>query len=130
MATLCHQDGGLRVYEQVRLSSDEFEQNHKRLYYKESVGNRENLLGPHYRLVESSENVAGTSGNIEKGYVRKITTQIIRRFDGKLLGESVLYIRVGGDGLSSIINWHSSSNRCPEERPDIINAVFKKELTK
>jgi len=130
MLKLCRQDGGLKVYEQAEVAAEEFEDNQKRLYYKESAGDREKLLGPDYRFVEQFQNVLGTPGNADEGYVAKISTHIIRRDDEKLMGASVLYIRVGGDGFSRIINWHPSSSKCPEERPDIINAVFKKEMEK
>ena len=130
MEALCRKDGGHKVYEQIMLGPEEFKQGHKRLYFESSESDREKLLGPHYRLIEQFENVAGTPGNISEGYVGKLTTRIVRRADQKVIGESVLYMRIGGDGLSSIIHWQPSSSKCPAENVDIISAVFKEELKK
>ncbi len=127
METLCKRDGGVKVHEFVRLTANEFDpQGRKRLYYAESQANRENLLGPNYRFIERVETVAGSTGNEWKGHLDRHTTQIVRRSDGMLLGESHVYSRVGGDGLSTVIHWQPSSSSCPHLDVDLVNSVFIK----
>jgi len=130
MEAMCQKDGGLKVYEEIKLKANEFEQGHKRLYRFEAQGKRENLLGPDYLLIERFENVAGVTGNIWEGYVERYTTQVVRRRDNKLLGESIIYARVGGDGPLGIVHWQPTSNQCPLVSIDIVNEVFKLEVEK
>lgn len=103
---MCAKDGGMKVYEKVTLPSEKFDQfgvvnvpikalakewddffyEWDTVYYKK--GNPA-LWRSHFKLV--------------------------RRSDGKLLGESVAYSRRGGDFPGP---WHDSSYRCPD-RVDI-----------
>jgi hypothetical protein len=41
----------------------------------------------------------------------RIHYQVLRRADGKLLGETTLYLRIGGDLPGP---WHHSSFDCPD----------------
>lgn len=127
MEALCKKDGGVRVYESVKLSASEFDQRGtKRLHYAESKTNREGLLGPDYRFVERFETVAGSRGNEWRGHLDRYVIQVIRRLDGKLLGESVAYSRVGGDGITTIVHWQPSSSTCPHVEVDLVNSIFMK----
>ena len=127
MEVLCKKDGGVKIYERVTLSAHEFDsQGRKRLDYAASQTNREGLLGPNYRFVEHVETVAGSPGDEWKGHLDRHTTQVIRRVDGKLLGESNVYLRVGGDGISTVVHWQPSSRTCPESDVDLINSVLVK----
>lgn len=127
MEELCNKDSGMKVYETVKLSALEFDSNgNKRWYYRGSATVRSELLGPDYRYVELDETIAGFRGNIEKGYLNKSTTRVVRKSDERVLGESVSYYRVGGDGVTSILHWHPSSKRCPTQKTDLVNSIFTK----
>lgn len=122
MQELCHKDGGVKVYETVTLSASDFDALKK--YSKERF--RENYYGPDYRLVENSKILAGEENGPQqgKGRLKRFYSAIYRRSDGRLLGESVLYGRTGGDGFT--FGFQPSSNICPRPRADLGQAIFLK----
>jgi hypothetical protein len=125
MSALCLVDGGVKVYEQQILPPREFDSNgHKRRYYAGEKTDREAILGPDYRYVESFTTVAGSRGSEWKGHVFKAMLRVYRRSDNKLLGESTSYSRVGGDGASTLWHWQPSSSSCPEPRVDLLVSLF------
>lgn len=114
---LCTKDGGIKVYEPVKLPPDKFD---------------------HYGNVKiNSKNDMSESD--EYYYVRKIAylqkgdpeiwqthVVIIRRTDEKVLGESIRYTRRGGDIPGP---WHPSSFICPdinEASPSLEKSIFIK----
>lgn len=116
---LCAKDGGVKVYETVKLPPERFDQWGMVTPYDPTQ--KENALGPEYVFKR------------EINYLRKgnpdmfrMHTQLIRRSDGKLLGESVFYKRGGGDLPGP---WHGSSFMCPElsVANDVIRQIFVKE---
>ncbi|MEW5710310.1 MAG: hypothetical protein AB1830_15640 [Pseudomonadota bacterium] len=119
---LCAIDGGIRVYEQVKLPVEEFDQYGQINFYRPTQG--ENALGPEY-LVKSITQYY-QRGNPE---VWRDHYQILRRSDGKLLGEAVSYSRRGGDIPGP---WHSSSYGCPKEAGEVtlIKRIFIKDHNK
>ncbi len=119
---LCAIDGGIRVYEQVRLPAERFDQYGQIKFYRPTQG--ENALGPEY-LVKSTTQYY-QRGNPE---VWRDHYQILRRSDGKLLGEAVSYSRRGGDIPGP---WHSSSYGCPKEAGEVtlIKRIFIKDQNK
>jgi len=101
---LCAKDGGVRVYETVRLPADEYDQYAKR-----------NWMFPDKQKIRLSGNyyIETDRHFYIKGYLNFVRThhRIIRRIDGKILGESIRYGRAGGDLPGP---WHHSSYMCPD----------------
>ena len=102
---LCAIDGGINVYETVRLPPERFGQRwDEYLYVRE----------PHTYI---------RSGN---PLMWRDTSKIIRRSDSKVLGEYVSYARRGGD--SPFSPGHPSSYRCPKLFTlNLEQAIFLKE---
>ena len=115
---LCAIDGGIKIYETVSLSADKFNEWGQVNFYKPNLG--EGALGDVYLF--KSETTYYKKGNPE---LWRSHYQIIRRVDGRVLGESIGYSRRGGDVSGP---WHDSSYGCPEDRGDIplLMKVFHK----
>jgi hypothetical protein len=103
---LCAIDGGINVYETVKLPPERFDQRwNEYLYVRE----------PTTYIRTESENPS----------LLRDTSKIIRRSDGKVLGEYVSYVRRGGDLPGP---GHPSSYRCPKLFTlNLEQAVFLKE---
>jgi hypothetical protein len=102
---LCDIDGGIKVYETVSLPPEKFDKRWKFInFYKPTQG--ENALGPEYLFKRDRHYYR--KGNPE---MSRVHYQIFRRSDGKLLGETIVYGRGGGDMFYGIS--HGSSFRCP-----------------
>ncbi len=113
---LCAMDGGIRVYETVRLTPDLLDQfgrinipekskaeaNDKYYYIKKTLYLRKN-----------------------DPKILRMHTQVVRRNDEKLLGEIVRYGRGGGDLPGP---WHPSNFTCPSptEKPYLEPSIFIK----
>ena len=87
---LCAKDGGIKVYETVKLPAAKFDKFSQVNFYRPTQG--ENALGPEYVL--KTETHYYRSGNPE---MWRDKYQIFQRSDGRLLGEAVNYSRRGGD---------------------------------
>lgn len=83
---LCAKDGGIRVYETVRLPVLEFE------HWKNSGGVTDD--NPTDSYFSDSEIHYFREGNPN---LLRYHYWIVRRSDGKVLGESIRYVRSGGD---------------------------------
>ncbi len=113
---LCAIDGGIKVYETVPLPPDKFNKYGQINFYRPTQG--ENTLGKDYLF--KRETYYYKQGNPD---LFRLHTQIFRRSDGKLLGESVFYKRGGGDIPGP---WHGTSYMCPElsVKTDILRQIF------
>lgn len=100
---LCAQDGGVKVYEQVRLPPDKFNKYGQVNFFDATQG--ENGLGSEYLFRWQTKYYR--RGNPEMSQTHM---QVFRRSDYKLLGETVIYGRGGGDYPGP---WHDSSFACP-----------------
>jgi hypothetical protein len=111
------------VYETVILPPYEYEQMFK---YKVAAKSSEDYYGPQYRYVRERTVLFGANAEPEKGQGRLVRSHlaIYRRADGKLLGESVQYIRAGGDGFT--FGLQPSSNACPRPGISLTTSVFAK----
>lgn len=116
---LCAKDGGARVYETVRLPAEKFDELKRRNF----------VLPEKMRAKPTDEYYDETARHYyKKGRLNILRTQhrIIRRSDGKVLGESVRYGRAGGDLPGP---WHHSSFICPDpvrQRSNFESAIFLK----
>jgi hypothetical protein len=101
---LCARDGGIRVYETVTLSRVEFDQL-KQVNFVLPDKARAKQTDEYYN---ESEDYYYRQGLLN---VLRMQHRIVRRSDGKVLGESIRYGRVGGDLPGP---WHHSSFMCPD----------------
>lgn len=113
---LCARDGGIRVYETVKLSASWFDRyGNVRIPFEPKPGEE------YYLKLETGWIVPYTGeGNIS---VARENYKIYRVVDGKLLGEAVTYFRRGGDPPSPA---HPSSYRCPKD-VSVSKKVFVRE---
>lgn len=99
---LCAKDGGVKVYVQVKLPSERFDQwGNVQIPPKEKVRVDDNF---YYEL--NTTYIRKGDPEIWRSHFR-----VIRKSDSKLLGESVSYSRRGGDPPGP---WHASSFECPD----------------
>jgi hypothetical protein len=124
---LCAIDGGIKIYETVTLPPEKFKKNGDINFYVGSGG--ENWLGPEY-IWKSHQKFLHPGGDPDASpSLRRDHDQVIRRSDGKLLGESIYYSRVGGDSrfLNELMGGPpESSYSCPKGSIDVIGRVFIK----
>lgn len=113
---LCAIDGGIRVYETVKLPAGRFDR-----YGQISIPYKKNVKAGDEYYYESST-IYLIRGNPELVQYRY---EVYRQFDGKLLGEILNYSRRGG-GIPG--PWHVSAFRCPKETDtDLNKKIFIKE---
>lgn len=86
---LCAKDGGVKVYETVKLPADKFNQYGQIENFRPIDG--ENALGPDYKYIWHYIDLKKGDPSLSRSH-----TLIIRRSDNKLLGESISYSRGGG----------------------------------
>lgn len=106
VSRLCAIDGGVRVYEQIKLPADQFGEKGQIKFFRPSRG--ENALGAEYRYLRTTHFYK--QGNDNDPAMWRTHVQVFRRSDNTLLGESVSYTRRGGDVAGP---WHPSSVTCP-----------------
>lgn len=126
---LCAIDGGLKIYETVKLPPEKFDQHNQVNFYHPTQG--ENSLGPEY--IWKLEVKYLHPGGDPKASPRmwRFHAQVLRRSDGHLLGESVSYSRYGGDpfDLSKYSGAPESHYSCPKDGVgdrDLLDGIFKK----
>lgn len=103
----CAKDGGIRVYELVRLPGDRFNE-YGEVRVRELDGREKNV--DFFYTVDDRWIVREGAG-IGDLDVRRIHYRLLRARDNKLIGESIHYSRRGGDPIGP---WHPSSFNCPE----------------
>lgn len=113
MAELCKKDGGVKIYEKVKLPADAYtsggvikESNYKKISDTESIFLLADIFEVH-RTVKSLKEGNSWKG---EGELERIYSTIIRLSDNKLIAESVHYSRTGGDRWNA---GHPSSDSCP-----------------
>ena len=113
---MCAKDGGVRVYETVRLSAEKFNE-----WRQVRIPSKQNAkLGDEYFYGAISNQLR--NGNLE---IWQYKYKVYRRVDNKLLGESLGYARGGGDLPGP---WHESSFGCPgnTDITDLNKLIFVK----
>ena len=113
---LCAKDGGIKVYETVKLPAERFDQ-----FGKVKLPSI-NDAKPSDDYYYESETKYLKTGNPD---LRRVHDKIIRRGDGKVMGEFIYYARRGGDLPGP---WHPSSFGCPDlsSLPSFENTIFVK----
>lgn len=114
---LCAIDGGIKVYETVKLPAERFDKYGQIRVPAKWLGKPEDEY-----YSESSTNYL-IRGNPE---MWKFHFKLYRRSDEKLIGETISYTRIGGDIPGP---WHSSSFQCPQKEDSgyLIREIFIKE---
>jgi hypothetical protein len=118
---MCAKDGGVRVYETVKLPTERFDKwgnvgIHEKGYAK-----------PTDEYYYESEVQYYREGNPT---LLRSRSWVVRRSDGKVLGEAISYGRSGGDLPGP---WHGSSFHCPpiaDAEGKIESSIFLKENEK
>lgn len=134
MEELCKKDGGVKVYEAVKVPAEWLDfAGHPsvKTFPRQNVGggiSRQSVAGLY--LIEKQNQVIKSRSNDDRGlYVKGRLNRsriiVLRISDNKILGEEVSYGRSGGD----VSLGHSSSNSCPSPRPnpDVVQSVFLKD---
>ncbi|WP_153305790.1 hypothetical protein [Desulfogranum mediterraneum] len=98
---MCAKDGGVKVYEMVELTSELLDQ-----FGRIRIPDKAEVT-PSDKYYYDSDIHYYLKGNTK---MSRIHHRIVRRNDGKVLGELIRYARVGG-GLPGL--WHGSSFMCP-----------------
>lgn len=106
---MCAKDGGVKVFETVKLPSEKFNEWGQINFYRPTQGERS--LGPEYVFLSDVYHYRKSNPQVARYHI-----QVFRRSDGKLLGESISYGRGGGDLPSPS---HGSGFHCPKEYGDI-----------
>ncbi len=123
MQALCEKDGGNKVYETVPLPAHMFDKygdpifDPKAQYVDGELGN-EYLYKREEKVLKSGDPFQG-NGRLTRGNIK-----IIRKSDGKVLGESIQYTRAGGDGF---VIGHPTAASCPKVGGPIEKFIFVKE---
>jgi hypothetical protein len=117
---LCAIDGGVKVYETVRLPPESYNKlldNFGRLWVK-----RKDELSPLDEYYSENQVHYYVKGNPE---MSRRLYRIARRVDGKTMGELVFYGRGGGDMPGP---WHDSSYTCPsyDKVPNFESLIFSR----
>jgi hypothetical protein len=113
--SLCAKDGGERVFEQVRLAAENFDESGFINFYRRMS---KDPLGQDFIFESRMDYYRKGNPEMWRNYYR-----VIRKNDGKVLGESVSYSRRGGDLPGP---WHESSFGCPANISDatLLRKVF------
>jgi len=118
---LCAIDGGIKVYETVKLPKEKFDQwGNIRIPAKSKA-----TTSDEYYYEREQINLVSGDPQMDK-----TIHKIIRHADGKILGISIWYSRGGGDLPGP---WHPSSLICPEiskDAPSLESSIFIKGATK
>lgn len=111
---MCAVDGGAQVFEVIRISPDKFlVQDLYAIPSKDKATDRDDFFFVRdVKIVREG-----------KPEVIRSSHRIVRRSDGKTVGEYVRYIRRGGDAPGP---WHESQFACPEigAKPTLEELVF------
>lgn len=111
---LCAKDGGIKVYETVKLPAEKFDE-----YGVVRVPSKRDAKGSDGYYYERDTTYLKTGDPA----MWRSHHRIIRSSDGKVLGESIHYARRGGDIPGP---WHESSFGCPYigTQPSLENSIF------
>lgn len=125
MEELCKKDGGVHVYETVKLPPEMFDQGGDP--FPGWRGRKlEDRLSPDYAY-ELTETILKDGDPLKgQGRLMRFHVRIIRRADMKVMGESIKYGRSGGDFIAFD---HFTSKVCPARQGsnDVIHQVFIKQ---
>ncbi len=111
---MCKVDGGVTVYETVLVSKEKYKDVIEGIVTSE----KNTPTDEYYRDLDSYYYRTGQPDVWRNRY------KVVRRSDGKILGESIFYLRRGGNFPGP---WHESGYRCPKNAPGLTSLIFLKE---
>lgn len=118
---LCAIDGGVHVYETVRLAKEDFGADGEVFPQFRSMPLESGRYGSKYFATLDRQTLVAGDPSLVKSTIR-----IIRRSDGKILAQQINYVRGGGDLPGP---WASSTHQCKQvlkpQQP--LTSVFVKE---
>ena len=114
---LCAIDGGTVVFEKVQLSPENFGPKGE-LFPQYRFSHELGPYGPDYALKRSTNVVAK-----EPVLIEKLTSEVWRKKDEKVLGRHTTYLRKGGDAFNF---YHPTNYSCPAYgvTPELEPSVF------
>lgn len=114
---LCAIDGGVRVYETVKLLPEKFNQYGSIQIPDKAKAKPTDEYYHEWNVIYYKQ---------DNPSLRRDHFKIFRQSDGKLLGEDISYARRGGDIRGP---WHDTSYRCPtaEKQSSLESKIFLKE---
>lgn len=120
MEELCKKDGGVKIYETVKLPPEMFDKDGYPFPGWRNRLNKEDRLSEDYLYIH--ERKVLKDGDIFKGEGRltRIDLKIIRKVDNKILAEHITYLRAGGDGF---VIGHPTGNSCSFSTDSIMEKV-------
>lgn len=129
---LCAIDGGVKIYETVTLPPDKFDKWGQINFYRPTQG--KDTLGADY-IYQGDIHYYKKGESAKQGAqeiaLKRNHIQVIRKSDMKLLGEVVMYNRVGNDLPGPL---HHSSYQCPDRliatEGILLNEVFTQSIEK
>lgn len=101
---LCAKDGGIKVYEQVRMPAQMFDE-FGVIIFPDATDVKP--MGSLFALQKETKYYQSGNPSLRREHAR-----IIRNSDGRVLGEFTSYHRVGGDLPGP---WHESTFVCPAD---------------
>lgn len=114
---LCAFDGGVKVFETVRLPATAFNLYGNLKHVKLLDG--ESALGPEYRYVRKREYLRGRPDSSTPALIRS-EAAVYRRTDSRLLGTYTNYIRTGGEAGPFVV----PSYDCPSASAPFFESIF------
>lgn len=129
MAELCKKDGGVKIYETVRLPAEMFNNAGNLIKTKSTTSNNEHgakysvQYSEAYELKETVVYLKKGDLSKREGRLTRNHFELIRLSDNKVLSEAIQYNRAGGDRWSP--GMHSQAH-CPEGPIDIASKVLIK----
>ena len=129
MAELCKKDGGVKIYETVKLPAEMFDQFGQPKFEKNNVlkmpkNMQAHRLGSSYTYIIETTVLKEGDPWKNQGYLSKDQFRIQRNVDKKIMAEEIQYYRSGGD------RWypgHPSASSCPLGAGNITEKVFIKD---
>ncbi len=125
---LCAIDGGVHVYETVKLPKENFgDDGTPSVQFRRSISSFGDREKDSLYKSDLSVDLLAERRQIEllRTYMtlKKFRRFVTRLSDGKVLGEVITYSRGGGDFFGP---WPGSSYECPKQQVNLIDAIFVK----
>lgn len=117
---MCEEDGGVKVFEMVELTADDFERNDGKSGMIQVMPGSTTIPKHEYMYTQEIKLIRKSGPRVFQR-----TTRVFRKYDEKVLGQSISFRRSGGD-FPTIIG-HPSGFGCKEydrSRVDILKAIF------
>jgi hypothetical protein len=119
---MCEEDGGITVYERVRISKEQIERRVLPMAADGRLSFTTKELAHPEAPIYSLERVSLIHDNNPR--VRRSEATIVRRIDGVVVGKRVIYTRAGGDFLTGFSE--GTSFLCPD--PERMTTELHKKL--